>query len=155
MDPVTLLSTAAAAAQFASTTAKFGLQLYRFYCDVKNAPAKSKELCNEIAELSSVIEELSSTLKTVEENDGPVVVNGFLSNSLQRYSQFLTELSSRIQLNKEDIKKRLKWPLSTKENQELIAKSERHKATFTLALQNVNLKLNSAQQYFRFDLFRK
>jgi hypothetical protein len=148
MDPVTLLGAVAAAAQLAGTTAKLGLQLYRFYSEVKNAPTKSKELCDEIFELSSVIEKLSDTLKTVEEIGGAVVVGSICSDSLQGYSQFLTDLSSRIQVNKNDTKKRLKWPFSTKDNEELIAKSERYKATLTLALGNVSLKLSSAHTYF-------
>ena len=74
--------------------------------------------------------------------------------ALQRYSQFLADLSSRIQVNKNDTKKRWKWPLSIKENEELIEKSERYKATFTLALGNINLKVATNHTYFRLIIFR-
>lgn len=145
MDPVTMLGGVAAAVQLAGTTANIGLQLYRFYCDVKNAPEKSKELCDEISDLSSVINDLAQTLKAA---DNTFDVPGAISNdSLQKYSQFLMDISSRIQLNKRGLKKRLKWPLSTKENEDLIAKIERYKATFTLALETANLKQGSAHAY--------
>src|SRR6266496_5539509 len=62
MDPITIVSAVAAAAQLAGSTASIGLKLFRFYCNVKDAPRKSKELCEEISELSAVIENLSQIL---------------------------------------------------------------------------------------------
>ena len=67
MDPITIIGAIAACAQLAGTTAQLGLQLYRFYCDVKSAPEKSKELCDEVSELSNVMRELARTLKAVEQ----------------------------------------------------------------------------------------
>src|SRR5271154_1655409 len=125
MDPITILGAVAASAQLAGTTAQLGLHLYRFYCDFKNAPEKSKELCEEISELSSVIKSLADALKAVEENRDVVFIDIISDDSLQKYSQFVKDFHSRIQVNKNEIKKMLKWPLSKKENEELIAKVER------------------------------
>lgn len=148
MDPLTIISAVAAAAQLAATTANIGLQLYRFYCDLKNAPEKSKELCHEISDLSSVMQDFVQTLKAIE--DSAIIIDvGFddLLRNCSQFCQFLMDLSSLIQLNKNELKKRMKWPLSTKENEELIAKVERYKATFMLALESANLKLGSAHSY--------
>jgi hypothetical protein len=147
MDPITIIGAIASCAQLTGTTAQLGLQLYRFYCDVRNAPAKSKELCDEVSELSYVIEELSRTLKAVEQQCS-VVNNVISADSLNKYSEFLKDFSSRIHVNKNDIKKKLKWPLSIKDNEELLVKIERHKATFTLALQSAGLKVDIAHTYF-------
>ena len=147
MDPITVLGAVAASAQLAGATAQLGLRLYRFYCEVKEAPAKSKELCDEVSELSSIMEKLAQTLKTVEENSN-IVIDTISINSLSTYSQFVKDFSSRIEVKKNEIKKSLKWPLLKKDNEEFIAKIERHKATFTLALQNANLKLSSSNTYF-------
>jgi hypothetical protein len=142
MDPVTLLSAA-------RTTATLCLDLYRFYRHVQDAPKKSGELCDEVDELSSVMKELANTVKVVGESSDDVVLTNVISDdSFQKYSRFLNEISCRILVNKNDIKKKLKWPLSAKENEELIAKIERHKATFTLALQSAILNVGSAHTYF-------
>jgi hypothetical protein len=69
-------------------------------------------LCDEIFELSGVVEDLSHT------------------------------------------KKRWKWSLSIKENEELIEKSERYKTTFILALGNINLKVATNHTYFHLIIFR-
>lgn len=148
MEPITIVGAVSAATDLAVMTLKLGLQLYRFYCEVKSAPKKSKELCDEISELSFVMNDLAQTLKEVEENPDIVIVNIISVDSLQKYSQFLSDLSSCVQVDKKEIKKRLKWPLSTKDNEELIAKLERYKATMTLALQSAVLKLGSAHEYF-------
>ncbi len=144
MDPITIVSAVAAAAQLAGSTASIGLKLFRFYCNVKDAPRKSKELCEEISELSAVIENLSQILTELGNSE---IVNVISINSLEKYSQFLDEVRSQVHLDKGDVKKRLKWPLSTKENEELISKSERYKSTFEVALGIANLKVGSVHMY--------
>jgi len=146
MDPITIIGAIAACAQLAGTTAQLGLQLYRFYCDVKSAPEKSKELCDEVSELSNVMGELARTLKAVEQQCD--VSNVISVDSLEKYSEFVKDFSSRIQVNKNETKKKLKWPLSIKDNEELLTKIERHKTTFTLALENAVLNVGIAHTYF-------
>ena len=69
-------------------------------------------------------------------------------DSLHKYSEFVKDFSSRIQVNKNETKKKLKWPLSIKDNEELLTKIERHKTTFTLALENAGLNVGIAHTYF-------
>ena len=145
MDPVTILSAVSAAAQLAGSTASIGLKLYSFYFKVKDAPKKSQELCEEISDLSTVMENLSQTLTALGNSE---IDNVISIDSLEKYSQFLEEVRSRVHLDKGDIKKRVKWPLSIKDNEELISKAERHKTTFTLALGTANLKVGSVHAYF-------
>src|SRR5215471_7469924 len=127
MDPITVLGAVPASAQLAGTTSNLCIQLYRYYCGVKGAPENSKELCDEISDLSDIITGLAHAVKMVEETSDMVVIKFVSVESLQNYSQFLGELSSRIHVNKNDIKKKLKWPLSTKDNEQLITKVERYK----------------------------
>lgn len=142
MDPITILGAVAAAAQLASSTTSVALQLFRIYCNIKDAPQKSYELCEEVSNLSTVIEDLSQILKTISNSE--IVGNVISVNSLEKYSQFLKELSSRVHLDNREIKKRITWPLSAKGNEELISRAERYKATFMLALETANLKIGSA-----------
>jgi hypothetical protein len=102
MDPITILGAVAAAAQLAGTTANIGLQLYRVFCEAKSAPKKSKELCDEISELCSVMNDLVDALKAVEGNFDIAVASIISPDSLRMYSKFLKDLSSRIQVNKNE-----------------------------------------------------
>lgn len=147
MDPITIIGAVAAVAQLVGLAANLGMQAYRLLRDIKKVPKKSRELCDEIYDLSSVINELYYTLKTVE-NANTAVVDSISVDFLEKHSHFLTELTSRIQVDKTEIKNRLRWPLSTKENEEWIQKVQRHKSTLALALQNVDLKLGSTHMYF-------
>jgi hypothetical protein len=63
---VAALGAVAAAAQLADMTAKLSAQLYRYIHDVKDAPEQSKELCDEVSELSSIVIDLADVLKIVK-----------------------------------------------------------------------------------------
>lgn len=147
MDPFSIIGAVAAAAQLAGSTANIGLSLYRFYCEVKNAPEKSKELCDEIYDLSTVINDLAQILKEVDKRTDVIAIDIISIDSLQKYYQFLDDLSSRIKVNEKGFKKKFKWPFSIKDNLELMAKVGRHKSTFMLALETANLSLGSAHSY--------
>ena len=144
MDPITILGAVAAAAQLAEMTEKYCKRAYRFYRDIKDAPAKSKDLREEFSELQSIIQDLSETLITVKTNHsefGDVISPDFL----KQYQDFLAEFASRLKVDRTDIGKRLKWPFSTKQNEEYITKIERFKTTFILSLEKLSVKLSSVQ----------
>ena len=147
MDPFIPLGAVASATQLASLTANIGLKLYRLLGNIKYAPQNSKELCDEISELSSVINDLVDSLNSIEENSDIIIADIVSMDSLNKYQQFLKDVSFRFSVNKTDLKKRLKWPLSLKENEELIAKIERHKSQFTLALQSASFRLGCTQRF--------
>jgi predicted ribosome quality control (RQC) complex YloA/Tae2 family protein len=147
MDPLTIVGAVASCAQLAEMTGKTFVHLFRYYHGVKQAPEKSKELTDEISELSSVLEDLADTLKEVNDTCGDVVNDIIKARSLQRYSDFLNDFQSRIHVDKKDLKKRVKWPFSAKENEESISRIERYKATFVMALETANLKLTSINTY--------
>ena len=148
-DPNTILGAVAAAAQLADMTTMYCFRAYSYYRDIKEVPSKSKDLREEFSQLSSIIRDLAEVLTTVKTNNSEVG-NVISPSSLEQYPDFLKDFVSRLKLNENDFKKRLKWPFSVKENEDYIAKIERHKMTFSLALNmfSWNLELRTLKLSF-------
>ena len=105
---ITILDTITTIIQLANIIININLLFYHIFCEAKNASKKSKELYNEISEFSFIMNNLINILKTIEENFDIIITNIISLNSLQIYLKFLMNLSSHIQVNKNEIKKRLK-----------------------------------------------
>jgi Fungal N-terminal domain of STAND proteins len=145
MDPITAVGLVASVAQLADLTRIVFLSFYQYYREVKNAPAQSKNLRDEL----QVISELLDSLKTVVSapiapsqakiTDEPVLRK--LEQPIAQFERFLKELQTRVSAQRVVGIRRFKWPFSKKENQELLEEIGRYKETFTWAL-------NLYQTYF-------
>src|SRR5436305_4407346 len=102
------LGAVAASVQLAEMTGKVLLQLYRCYHEMKDAPNQSKELCDEMSELSSVLEHLADAIKKANDTCNDIVGDIISASSLQKYSDFLNDFRSQIKVDRKDIKMRLK-----------------------------------------------
>jgi hypothetical protein len=137
MDPATALGVAAAATQFAEQAVMIFDCLYQYSKSVKNAPAKSRELRQELLLLSDLLENLASVFS--KQNKSPVLPNASkYSDLLQDLKETMTEMAEKAEITAGKISlKRLVWPFKQKDNEKYLAKVERFKTLFHLALQRL------------------
>lgn len=134
MDPMSAVGVAAAAAQFAGLTLRLSNTLMQFILSIKEAPRRSRELISEILLVSDVLDELKSVLDAAPQTETSLV------DAIEKFASFLKELNSCTEVRENDVKKRLKWPFTEKQNKEYLEKLERFKSTF-------NFALNTSQAY--------
>jgi len=135
MDRATALGVAAAAGQFAEQALKISDCLYHYFKSVKNAPAKSRELRQEALLLSDVLETLIGLFAA--QNQPSILPNASkYAATLKEFQETMAEMADKIEIKKGKFSfKRLAWPFSEKENENYLAKMERFKSSFQLALQ--------------------
>jgi len=131
MDPVSALGVAAAAAQFAGDALRVLDTLKHYLQAVKNAPKRSRELKAELLLVSDVLGDLKSNLETG--SYGLPTANTSLTGLLDDFAGLIKEMAARTEVQKRDIKKRLQWPFTEKENAIYLSRLERFKNTFNLA----------------------
>jgi Fungal N-terminal domain of STAND proteins len=135
MDPVTALGVAGTVAQFAEQTLRISDCLYQYFKGVKNAPAKSRELRQEALLLSDVLETLTTLFSA---NKKPTVLPSLsqYEEMLQEFKETIAEMAKKVEIKKGKLSfKRLAWPFTEKENEKYLARMERFKGSFQLALQ--------------------
>ena len=130
MDPVTALSVAAAAAQFAEQGAEVYFGLLKYFKSVAHAPERSVELQTEALLISTVLKELKSTLKDIKyHSDEP------LNDLVADFSKTMSELESRlVVIEDNEWIKRLKWYFTEKKINEYLSKFKKYRETFAMAL---------------------
>jgi hypothetical protein len=132
MDPVTVVGLLASIGQVAAQTVTIVVSLSNYYRDVKDGPAQSKELRDEFYNVSELLDCLK---KALANNPGVLVEqHAALQRSIAEFQNVLNELGHRIKPKRTLGIRRLKWPFSKAENETLISKLERYKATFSFAL---------------------
>jgi len=134
MDPVSALSVAAAAAQFAEQVLIISERLYQFFKTVKNAPKLSRELRQEALLLSDTFENLRSVF-TAHASKALQKASPS-ADLLQGFEETIKQIAARVEIKEGEASwKRLVWPFTQKENEDYLAKLERFKSSFQLALQ--------------------
>ena len=130
MDPITAFGVVVNVASLADVAFHVFKEILDYYHEVKSAPAKSRELQDELFAISNVARDMSALVcKTSVETHG-VITN----ESIGQFRELLKDIEAKIIVPKRSLNKRLKWPFTMKENEEYITRLERFKATFTLAL---------------------
>jgi Fungal N-terminal domain of STAND proteins len=133
MDPVSALGLAASIDQFVELTASLASTLYSYYQKVKEAPKRSRELRAEVLLVSDVLQELGSIFHTIPSN--PTPTNASLATTVDEFAKLLKDMSTRVTaIRNDEITKRLKWPFTQKQNEDFLARLERFKNTFNMAL---------------------
>jgi hypothetical protein len=131
MDPTSAIGVAAAAAQFAALAFSVSNTLKQYLQDIKDAPKRSRELKGELLLVSDVLEDLKSVVTNVSPDVLPA--NPLLTGAINEFAELIKEIAHSIEVKKKDIKKRLKWPFTEKENEKYLSRLERFKSTFNLA----------------------
>lgn len=123
-----------AVVQVAGQTAILG---YGYISGVKRAPEDIRKFLDELESLSKVLTALGDIVK---ENPGSVALKQ-LDASLQECLSEMSGLQAKMEPKEWWRKKlaRYKWPLRGKETAEYTARIERHKSSFSLALNTEQL----------------
>src|SRR5271170_527394 len=138
MDPITAVGITVNVGALIQLTSGIIVGLIDYCLSVKCAPVKSKELRDELLVLSDVLKELETIIKPIP---SPHMEGSQRSLSLQKalseFGEMLNDMYKRVAISKMNFTKRIKWPFTEKENVDYLARMERYKATFTLALSSV------------------
>lgn len=135
MDYASALGVAAAASQFTEQVLKISDCLYQYFKSVKQAPAKSRQLRQEALLFSDVLETLTDVFSA--QNKSSILPNALkYADMIRGFSETMTEMSKKVEIKKGELSfRRLAWPFTEKENEDYLAKMERFKSSFQLALQ--------------------
>jgi hypothetical protein len=139
MDPLSALAIASSTAQFLGQTIKVIQGLYGYCQTAYEAPRRSRELQAEVIQVSNVLMDLQSALKSIPEDAQFPKTIKLLSESSTEFTQVMNEMASRIEVQQRNLGKRLKWPFNEKQNNKYLSKVEAFKQTATLSLSIVQL----------------
>jgi hypothetical protein len=136
MDPLTAVGLLANIAQAVSLAKGVVSEMYKYFAAVRDAPQRSLELRRELCVLCDLLEALEPAITQVSTGEQQ---SSSFETVRQSLSGELTEMLQYMKLRVSDSKlsrlERLKWPFSKEENERLVARIERYKATLTLAME--------------------
>lgn len=118
-------------------------KLFDYWQKVKAAPKLSKELQQEAFLVSNVLIDLREALASAPNNTRSHRTTSALTDTATEFGKLMVEMFSCIEVKKDEVLKRLKWPLDQKENENYLSKLERFKATFILVLRMIQGYPNS------------
>jgi hypothetical protein len=98
---------------------------------VKEAPARSRELRDELQAVADLLDSLKSLFQSAAVKEVRLLR---LEESVAQFETFLVDLENRTMQARTQGIYRLKWPFSKDENQRLIETIGRYKETFIWAL---------------------
>lgn len=139
MDPASIIGLISALTQLVAYTAKVATSLSDYCSTVKNAPARSKELCDELETVSAVLHSLTQLLKPDSNVQISLLPISALQKTAQKFGELLQSLERRVQPLSFQGHKKYFWPLSKSRIEKALVKLERHKITFSLALNVQNM----------------
>ena len=142
MDPVSAFGVAAGAAQFVELTENVLLGLFQYFNKVTKASKLSRELRDHVYQLSNILNELQSTLEAT--NPRPITAStNTLNDIVVEFSNTMKDMEGRVVVKEGELKKRIQWPFTEKDNKQFLEKLERYKSIFDSAL-------NTIQRYVHF-----
>lgn len=144
MDPLSALTIAAAAVQFAEQGAHVFITLFHYYRKIKHAPQLSKELQKEAQLLSEVLDKLKYEFEATPTTIQSAAPNTF-RDIVDEFATTMKEMSIHLDtIQKNKVTKMFKWPFTQKLNEQYIAKFQRyHAILFTLALEIIQMYRSS------------
>lgn len=141
MDPFSIVLGGIAICQVAAKVISLGIAYGQ---SVSNLPNEVQSLISEIALLAGVMNSLCSALQSEQANE-ELTISDILLETIKECRQQLEDLyqnlanqgagNSRLR----SLGRALKWPLKEQETKDWIARMERYKNTFSLALQKEGL----------------
>lgn len=135
LDPVSAISVAASACQFAEQTTKLFNALNDYFSKLRNAPELSRELRKEAFLLSDVLAELGSSF-SADDQDNSLPKTKEVTDMIKEFEETIKAMAERVEIKDKEISlKRFQWPFEQRESEKYLRKLERFKTTFQLALQ--------------------
>jgi hypothetical protein len=131
MEPASALAVAGVALQLADTALEIATNLTRYYRSVREGPARSAELRDEIETFA----DLFKSVQEYGESNFSQSVKSILIRELSVVRKLLDDLRKRTLPKQTAGIRGLIWPFKAKENEELIAKIAGHKGTVSVCLQ--------------------
>jgi hypothetical protein len=139
MDPASAFALAVGAMQATEQAAKVCSCLLEYFRIVKQAPNRSRELRDEARLVSDVLDDLKSFLEESKSTSVPEKdLSVSLRSTVKEFTDMMDEMAKRVEVKKEEVYKRFKWPFTQKENKEYLERLGRYKSTFTVALGTIS-----------------
>ena len=135
MDPLSAVGLAANAAQLAEWAFRVFYNLARYYCNVRGAPQRSRELREELNSLTELLRELEDTFRQAPAIELPKTID----KEFRAIYQLLDKLFHRTDTKETKGLKQLRWPFLEAENNELIGQIGRFKENLNISLQNTQM----------------
>ena len=133
MDPASAFQIAAGAAQFVDLAANVFWGLFQYFKEVKNAPKLSRELQDQAYLLSNILNEIQSTLEDTDPRPIAASTN-ILNDIVVEFAKTMKDMEGRFVVKEGELKKRLQWPFTEKENKIFLEKLKSYKSIFDSAL---------------------
>jgi len=139
MDPLSVVTIAGAAAQFAEQGAGVFITLFHYFRKVKNAPKLSKELQREAQLLSEVLDKLKDAFEATPMNIRSAAPKAF-PDVVDEFANTMRDMSIRLDLAQSGkVTEMFKWPFTHKLNEEYMVRFRRYHAIFSLALETIQM----------------
>jgi len=133
MDPVTALGLLQSVDVLVGMARCIVSNMYLYFEAVKNAPKMSAELRQEMGIICTLLDSLAIAAAH-EDSNSQCRLASSISLATQQFKLVLSEMNTRVTVSQTSGMKRLKWPFAKEENERLLAKLERFKNTFTMAM---------------------
>lgn len=134
MDAVTGVGLAASVVQLADLVFEVFSNLHKYYRDIKSAPANSEQLRRE---LDTMVDLLALLQESLDKNLGDRLGASF-DSELNQFQSTIQTMLERTTPDRTIGIQRLKWPFKKEENIRYIARIERIKSSFSLAMSTMH-----------------
>jgi hypothetical protein len=108
--------------------------MYLYFEAVKDAPRRSEELRLELASVCGLLDSLYATLTQSTISSECLIPSAAIKSAVAQFQVTLNEINARVSVGQLKGLGRLKWPFSKEENERILTRLERYKATFNMAL---------------------
>lgn len=137
MDPITAVGLVASAAQLGDYTITVVRSLLHYVSEVKEAPARSVELQNELATMSGMLLNLKITLETCPNNIADTrlsSLNVTFTKVEDTLKKILDKLEGYVKPGQTKGLNRLKWPFKSQEISTYVERLQRYNGTLLSAM---------------------
>ena len=132
MDPVSILGLVASVAQLGEQALRLLVKTDNYFSAVKKAPARAKDLQEELHTISAILSTLTQALLKSHVKDFIAVHS--LERIIAGFGKELDKLEKRSRLDSTHLIRRVLWPLGHVEIDKILSTIERYKTLFLLVL---------------------
>jgi hypothetical protein len=106
--------------------------LYLYFEAVRDAPKRSEELRQEMGGICGLLDSLEYALTPSTKSSFKTPAS--FKEAIREFDAMLNDMNVRVAVSRTKGIARLKWPFTKDENERLLSRIERYKATFSAAL---------------------